>query len=55
MTPTTVKQQIQEQIDALKKTTAKATESREAAIKYLQDTGIYTEKKVTKFEKKDNK
>jgi hypothetical protein len=55
MTPTNVQEQIREQLAALRRTTDKATESKEAALKYLEEAGISTKKKVSKFEKKSKK
>jgi hypothetical protein len=55
MTTDAIKVQIQEQIDALRKVTDKATESKEAATKYLENAGISTEEKSGKTDKKDKK
>ena len=49
MTDQAVKNQIDEQIAALKKTTEQATRSKEAANKYLHDAGIKSDKKEIKF------
>jgi hypothetical protein len=53
MTQDAIKVQIQEQIDALRKVTDKATESKEAATKYLENAGISTKGKNSKIHKKD--
>ena len=53
MTPQAIQVQIQEQINALRKVTDKATESKEAATKYLENAGISTKQKDGKFDKKD--
>ena len=55
MTSQAIQVQIQEQIDALRKVTDRATESKEAATKYLENAGISTKEKDSKFNKKDKK
>ncbi len=48
-------QQIQEQINALRAATEKATESKEAAIRYLVSAGIIDEKEKRELEKTPEK
>ena len=49
MTSEAIRKQIEETIAALKKTTAKATKSKEAAIKYLIHAGIIEAEKPAKL------
>ena len=48
MTNEAIRQQIRESIEALKKSTAKATKSKEAAIEYLIRLGLIEEEKNSK-------
>ena len=45
MTSEAVQEQIRESIEALKKSTAKATKSKEAALEYLKRLGLIEEEK----------
>jgi hypothetical protein len=47
MTSEAIRQQIKESIEALKKSTAKATKSKEAAIEYLTRLGLIEEGKAS--------
>ena len=49
-----LQKQIEESIDALKKTTAKATKSKKAATKYLVELGLIEDKKPSKKVKQFN-
>jgi hypothetical protein len=53
MTSESIRRQIEETIAGLKKTTAEATKSKEAAIKYLIEAGIIeAERPVKKISKR---
>ena len=55
MTSTAIQEQIQEQIKALKAATDKAVESKEAAIKYLTESGIIRKEEELRNLNKDQK
>jgi hypothetical protein len=55
MTSEAIRKQIEETISALQKTTAKATKSKEAAIKYLVEAGIIKAEKPAKHAIKGKK
>ena len=55
MTSEAIRQQIKESIEALRKSTAKATRSKEAAIEYLNRLGLIEEEKEPKRTKSRKK
>jgi predicted transcriptional regulator len=55
MTSEAIRQQIRESIEALKKSTARATRSKEAAIEYLTRLGLIEEEKNSKRTKTNKK
>jgi hypothetical protein len=55
MTTESIRRQIKETIEGLQKTTAKATQSRESAIKYLVELGLIEEEEASKKTTKGKK